>query len=423
MKGQNFQNPKSTFASSLFSRRLILIPLIMVLIVAAMYLPVFFADQDPRFEMFGVIQNEITEEEAIEEPIAPEDQELIYDEELSVSALNEIINDQLIIDVHEHIESLEQAQIYLAVMDKLGIRKMCLMGSSKFTLTLNEEDGFTEVDENNEELIKIIETYPDRFEAWPTVDPLDPDKLAKFESLVALGATGLKLYIGHGYVTGENEYMFHTLAMDDPGMLPLYEFCEENFIPVCIHVNPYGGKKGFAEEFIAVLQQFPDMKVIAPHFILSSIASDRLREFLDTFPNLYSDISFGDYYVTPGLERISRDPGKFRELFADYNDRFMYGTDLVLTEHPAKNEQWVYDQHQAYLDMLTRETYTAPFIEGNLNGLALPPEQLENLLYKNFVRLKESKPVNTRITREIDWSRMNQEPIGRKPGETFPPEP
>lgn len=422
MKEENFQRPKSTFASRLFSRPIILIPLIMVLVAASIYLPALFSDQEPGFEMFGVNQNEITEEEVIEEPAATEDQEVKYDEKISLFALNEIINDQLIIDVHEHIESLEQAQIYLAVMDQLGIRKMCLMGSSKFTLTLNEEDGFTEVDENNEELMKIIEAYPGRFEAWPTVDPLDPDKLIKFKNLVERGASGLKLYIGHGYVTAENEYMFHTVAMDDPGMLPLYAFCEENFIPVCMHVNPYGGKKGFAEEFIAVLQQFPDMKVIAPHFILSSIASDRLREFLDTFPNLYSDISFGDYYVTPGLERISRDPHKFRDLFTDYPDRFMFGTDLVLTEHPAKNEQWVYEQHQAYLDMLTRESYTVAFIEGTLNGLTLPPEQLENLLYKNFMRLKESKPVNTRITREIDWNRMNQEPTSRKPGEMFPPD-
>jgi predicted TIM-barrel fold metal-dependent hydrolase len=163
-------------------------------------------------------------------------------------------------------------------MDELGIGKMCLMGSSKFTITLNEEDGFTEIDENNEELMKIIAAFPDRFEVWPTVDPLDPNMLGKFQDLFKRGAAGLKLYIGHGYVNKKGEYMFHTLAMDDPKMLPLYAFCEANYIPVCIHVNPYGGKKGFAEEFIAVLTQFPDMKVIAPHFILSSIASERLRE-------------------------------------------------------------------------------------------------------------------------------------------------
>lgn len=369
-----------------------------------------FSDFDP----YDQIMND-----AIFSPTDP----IIYDETLSVAALNIIKEKQVIIDVHEHIESYEQAAIYISAMDELGIGKMCLMGSSKFTITLNEEDGFKEIDENNEELMKIIAAFPDRFEVWPTVDPLDPNMLGKFQDLFKRGAAGLKLYIGHGYVKKKGEYMFHTLAMDDPKMMPLYAFCEANYIPVCIHVNPYGGKKGFAEEFIAVLTQFPDMKVIAPHFILSSIASERLREFLDTFPNLYSDISFGDHFVADGLKRISKDPDKFREIFADYPDRFMYGTDLVLTSHPLKNEQWVYDQHKAYIDMLTLEKYDTPFIEEPLNGLTLPPDQLAGLLFLNYIRFQESRPQNTQITREIDWDRMNQEQTGRKPGESFPPEP
>ncbi len=364
----------------------------------------------------NVVENNRSDDSSeIESPV-------IFDEEHSSAALQEFMDDKLLIDSHEHIQSLEQASIYLAAMDYLGIGKMCLMGSSKFTLTLNEKDGFIEVDENNEELIKIIEAYPERFEAWPTVDPLDRDKLKKFKSLVKQGATGLKLYLGHGYVTADNEYMFHPIAMDDPGMMSLYRYCEENYIPVCLHVNPYGGKKGFAEEFISVLTLFPDLKVIAPHFILSSIASDRLREYLDTFPNLYSDISFGDYYVKPGLERISEDPDKFRELFLDYPTRFLYGTDLVLTEHPTKDMQWVVDQHQAYLDMLTKLNYTTPLVDEPLKGLALPPDLLANILFKNFIWMQNSKPENTEITRGIDWSRMNQDPTGREQGEIFPPE-
>jgi len=345
-----------------------------------------------------------------------------YDEADSLAALNMFIENKMIIDVHEHIQSFRQAPVYLHAMNRLGIGKMCLMGISKFTLTAKEEDGFTEVDKNNEELMKIARAYPDRFEAWPAVDPLDPDKLEKFKALVEQGATGLKLYIGHGYVTKNNEYMFHPIAMDDPEMLPLYAFCEENFVPVCIHVNPFGGKKGFAEEFIAVLTQFPDMKVIAPHFILSSIASARLREYLDTFPNLYTDISFGNVYAPNGLKRISKDPDKFRQLVDDYPERFMFGADLVLTGNTLKDENWVTEQIEAYLLMLTRESYTTPLTEETLRGLALPPNQLANILFLNYIKFLDLKPVGTQIAREIDWSRMNQEPTGRQPGETFSPE-
>ena len=339
-------------------------------------------------------------------------------------SLQEIQERKLIVDVHEHIGTLEEAATYLDVMDELGIGKMCLMGSSKFTLTLNESYGFTGYDENNAELIKIIRTSPGRFEAWPTVNPEDPKKLEKFKALVEQGASGLKLYTGHGYTTKQNEYMFHPIAMDDPRMMPLYAYCEENFIPVCIHVNPYKGKPGFAQEFIAVLSAFPDMKVDCPHFMLSSIMSSRLREYLDTFPNLYTDISFGDFFMKAGLTRISRSPEKFKKIFNDYPDRIMYAADLVLIDSPRQDREWVYTQLKAYLDMLSKETYTTPAIPGQtLNGLALPDWILERVLYKNFEALKNRKPRGTEITREINWDRMNVTPLDRKPGQTFPPPP
>ena len=151
-------------------------------------------------------------------------------EEASLAALAGIRAAGLIIDVHEHIESIKMAPLYLEVMDELGIRTMCLMGSPKFTLTMNESYGFTGYDENNETLLEIVQAYPGRFEAWPTLSPTDPENLNKLKSLIARGATGVKLYNGHGYVTRKKEFMFHPVAMDDPKMLPVYAYCEENFI-------------------------------------------------------------------------------------------------------------------------------------------------------------------------------------------------
>lgn len=336
----------------------------------------------------------------------------------------EIQTRHLITDVHEHIGGLDRAPIYLEVMDKLGIGKMCLMGSSKFTLTLDEKYGFTGYDENNEELLRIVQQYPGRFEAWPTVNPLDPDKLAKFKDLVSRGATGLKLYIGHGFLTKKNEYMFHPVAMDDPGMMPLYQYCAENFIPVCIHVNPYDGKPGFAEEFVAVLTAFPDLKVVCPHFMLSSVRSFRLQELLDVFPNLYTDVSFGDFFMKDRLKYISKAPTKFKKIFNDYADRFMYGTDIVLINSPKHTRAWVEQQHQAYLDMLTKATYTTPLIPNEtLNGVELPDWLLDHILYKNFEAFSAKKPKGTVLKRAPDWSRMSITPLDRKPGQAFPPPP
>lgn len=329
-----------------------------------------------------------------------------------------------IINVHEHIQGLAQAKTYLAAMDGLDVERMSLLGSSWFTITLRDEVGFTRYDENNAELIKIVRAYPGRFDAWPVVNPLDEKKLDKFKAMMDQGATGLKLFTGHGYTTKKNEYIFHPIAMDDPRMMPVFEYCEKNAIPVLIHVNPSPVKPGFCEEFVAVLKQFPDMVVNCPHFMLSSIKDSRLREFLDVFPNLYTDISFGDSFMKDGLTRISKDPAKFQNLFATYPDRFMFGTDLVLTEGYGKSEEWVRNQFRAYLDMLTRESYTTPCIPGKtLRGVALPKALLDRVLHRNYEDFLASRPKGTTIARNVDLARMGVTPTGRRPGQPLPPKP
>lgn len=328
-----------------------------------------------------------------------------------------------IINVHEHIQSFEQAKTHVTVMDQLGVERMALLGSSWFTLTLDDAVGFTRYDENNDELMKIVEAYPGRFDAWPVMNPVDPDKLDKFKALMDRGASGLKLFTGHGYVTRKtNEYMFHPIAMDDPQMMPVYEYCEKSGVPVLIHVNPSPIKPGFCEEFVAVLTQFPNMVVNCPHFMLSSIKSSRLREFLDIFPNLYTDISFGDAFMRPGFARISKDPAKFRKLIADYPDRFMFGTDLVLTEAQKKSEEWVRNQFEAYLRMLAHEQYATPCIPGEtLNGLALSNELLERVLSANYREFLKRKPKGTHIARAVNWANIGATPMERSPGQAFSP--
>ncbi len=339
--------------------------------------------------------------------------------------MKQVTAERRIIDVHEHIRSVEDVPKMLAAMDAVGIGKTCLMGSSLFTLTLNQNVGFTHYDENNEQLMKVREQYPGRFEAWPTIDPLDPQKLEKFKALIERGAQGIKLYIGHGYVVKKTgKYMFHTAAIDDPRMMPVYRYCTENFIPVVLHLQP--DRKlgpGFIEEFVAVLMEFPAMKVVCPHFMLSSKSPKRLRELLDTFPNLYSDVSFGhDDFFLPSLKRISEKPESYREVLEKYPTRFMFSTDLVVTDEPVKTQEWIQDRFQAYIDVLTKSAYTTPLVPGQtLQGLALPPSLLERIFHENYEDFIALKPANTKPSKSISWEKLGGPPINRKPGEAIRP--
>lgn len=369
-----------------------------------------------------------------ETPAAPSGERAVDGD--SVAVLRELQAARKIVDVHEHIMSMNDVPVMLETMDAMGIAKTVLMGSSWFTITLREQAGFTRYDENNAALLEIVRAHPDRFEAWPTLNPEDPEKLAKLKAYVSQGATGVKLYIGHGYVRRDNgEYMFHTRAMDDPEMMEVYAYCEENYIPVCMHVNPHYTKPGFAQEFIAVLSMHPDLKIVAPHFILSSSWNSRFQQYMDTFPNLYTDCSYGDSFMVERLRWTSKNPNLMRKLFEKYQDRIMFGCDLVVTDYPTKTADWATSQMQAYLDMLTKARYTSEFILElderkrpiageleELTGLQLPGPILEKVLYKNYEAMMASQPEGTEIARDIDWAQMRgSKKIRREPGQAFPP--
>lgn len=315
-----------------------------------------------------------------------------------------------IINVHEHIESAGEADRLLAAMDQTGIDQTVLMGTSRFTITLQQRHGFTRVDWNNRQILDIARRHPTRFMAWPTIDPLDPRALERLQGYVAEGATGLKLYAGHGLHDQRPSgwgYFFHPVAMDHPELLPLYAWCEAEGLPIMFHVNPGPTAPGFAEEFITVLTLFPDLKVIAPHFILSSIKSSRLRMLLDSFPNLYSDMSFGhDDFLRAGLTRINRRPEKFRQLVFDYPDRFMFGTDVVVTAARQKEPAWIAARVRAYLDMLRAETYQTPVVPGQtLRGLALPQHYIDGILWRNFELFMMRRPRGT-VVDAVEWAPM-----------------
>lgn len=342
--------------------------------------------------------------------------------ESPTEAIQRIVAARQIINVHEHVQGEANTETLLREMDALGIGRTILVGSPWFTLSLYEQAGFTRHDENNAAIVAMAKAHPKRFEAWPTVNPLEADKVDKLKALVAQGATGVKLYLGHGYTASRrNTYIFHPMAMDDARMMGVYEYLAEAHLPVCFHVNP--AKPGFMDEFVTVLRRFPDLKVNTPHYMLSSMVHARLYEMLRTFPNLMVDISFGhDDYLRTGLQRISSSTSAFQRLFTEFSDRFLFGTDYVVTSLRPHDHDWYAERTQAYLDMLSRPTYTTPLLPGRtLNGLALSPPLLENLLYRNYMAFQQRRPRGTTLTRKVEWGRLRVPSVSRAPGEALEP--
>lgn len=289
------------------------------------------------------------------------------------------------INMHEHMENMQDVEPYLKIAESHGITKTLLVGSSD--MTLYSRKSFTNYDKNNEALLDIKAKYPKNFEVLCTTYWNDPDQVEKAKKCWEKGAKGIKLYNGHAN--------FYSLPLDDPKMLPLYAFIEKNGLILLFHVN---GTK-YMDEFKRVLDKYPNMKVICPHYCLISKNLKELSDLMDKYPNLYTDVSFGYIdYTVDGFDRTGKYPEKFTDFIKKYKDRVFLGTDQVVTNIKTESRTEFLDEViGAYVDMLTKSkasikiTWPKPY-DKTFTGLDLDNATLETMLIKAPQKLLDSVP-------------------------------
>lgn len=289
------------------------------------------------------------------------------------------------INMHEHMENMQDAEAYMDIASSHGITKTMLVGSSD--ATLYSRKGFDNYDRNNEELLNIKSKYPDNFEVLCTTYWNDPQQVEKAKKCWEKGAKGVKLYNGHAN--------FYELPLDDPKMLSLYEFIEKNGLILLFHVN--GGK--YMAEFKRVLDKYPNMKVICPHYCLISKNLKELSSLMDKYPNLYVDTSFGYIdYTVDGFKRTAKYSDKFREFIQKYKERVLLGTDQVVTNVKTKSHTEFLDETiGAYVDILTDSEASIKIdwpkqYEEEFTGLDLDNDLLETVLVTSPQKLLDSVP-------------------------------
>ncbi len=281
-----------------------------------------------------------------------------------------------ITDAHLHVQSVRQAPSLIKAMDASGIFRTVIVGSPDATI-YRSRNGYKGYRRNNEQVLEIARKYPGRFIPLTAVDPQEEYRLELLKGYVRRGARGIKLYSGHS--------SFYNSELDAPDMYEVYGYAQEKGLPIVFHVN--SGRLRYLREFEQVLKDFPRMTVICPHFCLSSIKLSRLERLLNKYPNLYTDISFGDY-LAAGLRRISRRPQKYREFMSRYRDRILFATDIVATDNPAKDVRYLSATQLAYRSMLEKEVYFYPYLPGEkLRGLVLKEEVLKKIYVENASKL------------------------------------
>ena len=319
--------------------------------------------------------------------------------------LSRLMPEPRIINTHEHLMDHPQALAWLEETNRrVGIVSTALVASSRFTFYL-DKSGFVDHHDNNEFLCRLAREHPGRYYAFVTFDPEEDDIVGKLEAYMGRGATGVKLYTGHGAKTGDGR-PFHVCPLDDRKLLPLYDYCQAQRIPICLHINM--GK--FAAEARRVFERYPDLPIIVPHCALWSGKLSKLDKLLTDYPALLTDLSFGWWYTVPAFRRFDASPPAYREFIIKHQDRFLFGTDVVITAAKSKSAAALTDFFLSYRCVLELEEFDFRDRKGeryHFKGLALPKEVVRKIYRGNFERLLErtgrSRTIGQRQSARSPW--------------------
>jgi len=263
-----------------------------------------------------------------------------------------------IVNYHDHLYQAHHADKYIAAARATGVAKTVFCASSNFTIFGKGHDRSKGYDETFQEILKASKRYPGEIFPQSSVYPPDPNALEMLKRHHRLGSVGLKLYNGHSNFY-EKEHGLVPAGFDK-----VLEYCQEYQLPIFWHVRfgPY-----LAEFEDKVLTKYPNLVVVVAHYGVAfwrpaGKVMDDLPRLLDTYPNLYFDMSLGTRKIlVGGLAMMSRHIEKFRALINKYPDRFTMGTDMVVTGNKEKTESWVARVIWAVRDQLEKERFQTDF--------------------------------------------------------------
>jgi len=218
------------------------------------------------------------------------------------------------------------------------------------------------------------------------------------------GYVGYKIWYGTLFqlftkgILKEGDKGIKYLYLDDPHHEPVFSAMEKaGMVMASVHIadpnGPFGNRRPSKECFCPdpvefwrsimglerVLQRHPNLVIVAAHgawLMVQDAQLDFLRYMFKTYPNFYVDLAAGDYYL------CNRE--NLRDLFIEYSDHLLFATDIG----------WESD-NSSIPDIVTRYARLFQILETEdlikgfplKQGLNLPKEVLENIYYKNALRI------------------------------------
>lgn len=232
---------------------------------------------------------------------------------------------------------------------------------------------------------------------------VNPEVQAK--TLMDLGCDGFKIMFS------PDMQKYYGRAIDDIYYDKLFEFLENNQIPVNVHLAdpenfwekgmPYSD--GTFPSYSLMLEQCfnrlaknPNLKITFAHFMFLSNQPELAVQVMEKFPNVRFDL-------TPGMEmyfNFDKNIEFWHDFFIKYQNRLLFGTDCNSIKTCNKQlVSLVYRKlSESYLPF-TQNCYNGDHV---IKGLNLPNEVVNKICYSNFFDYlgKTPKPVNKDL---FDW--------------------
>lgn len=131
-----------------------------------------------------------------------------------------------------------------------------------------------------------------------------------------------------------------------------------------------------------MLDKNPELTFVGCHLASLEWSVDELAAWLDKYPNTAVDMAarMGQlFYQT----RENRE--KVREFFIKYQDRILYGTDII--DRGQEKEQFQKQMHETWVKdweyLVTDHKMKSNLIDGEFNGLKLPKEVVDKIYLEN----------------------------------------
>jgi len=314
------------------------------------------------------------------------------------------------IDVHAHQLNTRAGFVEQAVADNFIL------------ISLNTEvPDEAPIDIQQSYVLKLRHNFPNDIfcvTAFETITINQPGwsdrQLAYLKKSFDSGAIGIKVWKNIGMTIKDKDSNF--IMIDNPIFDSIFNYLEQNNIPVIGHIGEpkncwlpldqmttnndrayftehpqyhmylhpeYPSYEVIIQSRDHLLEKHPNLKFIGAHLGSMEWNVDEIAKRLDKFPNM--SVETAERFGQLQYQSI-QDWQKVHDFFIKYQDRIMYGTDLVdnLSMAPEEikkhaHELWIRD----WKYFTTGDSLQSPFVNKKFKGLQLPKIVIDKIYYTN----------------------------------------